>query len=90
MARNIRKYGYAPNRFRNTFLDFVVSTAQLHRTTRLRAVRTPDQQRKAIEPMTTGARILAYYRQNGTPRRPLTASQQRRIRKHAHKHLTPA
>jgi hypothetical protein len=33
------------------------------------------------EPVEDGRRILAYYRQNGTPRRPLTPRQQRR-RKH--------
>lgn len=80
MARNLRKYGYAPNRFRNTFLDLVVYMAQLHRNQRARAARTPEQQLAAITPMRPGERVMAYYRGNGTPRQPLTPRQQRRIR----------
>lgn len=57
---------------------------------RYRARPTVEQQRAAIEPMTAGARLLAFYKQNGTPRRPLTPRQQRRIRKVAHRRLTNA
>lgn len=91
MARNIKRYGYGPNRSSDTPYTIVMAyhrhalarfekrqARRAARPRRLAAGRSPQQPGM---PMPDGERIMAYYRQNGTPRRPLTPRQQRR-RKH--------
>jgi len=76
MARNIQRYGYAPNR---RFNDTVI-TIWMRRhdglNTRRYPKRTPAQQVAAIQPMRVSERLAAYSNQH--PGRPLTPRQERR------------
>lgn len=82
MARNIKRYGYGPNRSSDTPAILEVISGP-----RRRVLRTPAQQRAAIEPMPLGARVLAYLKQNTPghepsvwPRATPTPRQLRRMR----------
>lgn len=88
MARNLRKYGYGPNRSsdmpRRLGLTLPGGIKRFARPSR-----TPAEQRAAIEPMTAGNRTRAYLLQNspGQPKRVgwdtrsgLTRRQLRRLR----------
>ncbi|HEX5997283.1 MAG TPA: hypothetical protein VFY84_19255 [Jiangellales bacterium] len=67
MARNIKRYGYGPNRTSDT-PAVVVVTGQLHKVQRLAAHRrTPEQRAAAIAPLEHGKRVLNYMRQNDPP-----------------------
>jgi hypothetical protein len=58
----------------NPMPELVLRAAYAHQVQRA-AGHAP---RRPVEPLNNDMRILAYYRQNGTPRRPLTPRQQRR------------
>lgn len=72
----------------NPMPELILRAAYAHRNERFktcqeRLLKRPfrGQPSRPGMPMPDGERIMAYYRQNGTPRRPLTPRQQRR-RKH--------
>lgn len=90
MARNIKRYGYKPNRTSTTPAAIVMATHR-HGLARFEARRVRRATRVFVRPslglsespgmpMVDGQRIMAYYRQNGTPNRHLTPRQQRRRR----------
>lgn len=89
MARNIKRYGYAPNRNNDTPYAIQFASVQ-HRAQRYRERkerRTPQARELAQMPMQYGARILAYWRQSVPARlrtadmpRQFTPRQQRRLR----------
>jgi hypothetical protein len=84
MARNIQRYGYGPNRASDTPRTIVLAYHR-HALARFEARKARRVQHEINArpgtPMSDGERIMAYYRQNKTPSRPLTPRQQRR-RKH--------
>lgn len=85
MARNLRKYGYGPNRSSDMPARIRVARDAFAAYWADRRRRNVDEQRAAIEPMTLGERTWAYMRQNGGARSAsvkanLTPRQMRRMR----------
>lgn len=84
MARNIRRYGYRPNRMHNdTLIHLLRHRRQAEYERELSRGRTVEQQKAAIEPMTDLERLAAYA---GRRALNMTPRQKRRRMHKARKH----